>query len=81
MPRARDVLSRPTPAMIKRTAGALGIDDQLKQLKHAARAADAGAHLQAAFWVGRLPVRKLRHACYRRMGLAPRTRCRSARAR
>ncbi len=70
MLRVRDLLGRPTPATIKRAAAAFGIDDELRRLKRAARAADAGARLQAAFWVGRLPVRKLRHACYRRMGLA-----------
>lgn len=63
------MLGRPTPTAIKRAAAALGIDEQLRQCKRATRAADAGARLQAAFWIGRLPVRKLRHACYRRMGL------------
>ncbi|MDQ6821469.1 MAG: acyltransferase [Actinomycetota bacterium] len=63
------MLHRPTPAAIKRAAVALGIDDRLKQYKRAARAADTGARLQTAFWTGRLPIRKLRHACYRRMGL------------
>lgn len=70
MLRVRDVLGRPTPATIKRAAAAFGIDDELKRLKHATRAADAGARLQAVFWIGHVPVRKLRHACYRRMGLA-----------
>lgn len=63
------MLNRPTPAAIKRAAAALGIDDRLKQYKRATRAAETGARLQAAFWIGRLPIRKLRHACYRRMGL------------
>jgi acetyltransferase-like isoleucine patch superfamily enzyme len=69
MLRAREVLGRPTPAPVKRAAAALGIDAQLKRYKRATQAADAGARLQAAFWVGGLPIRKLRHACYRRMGL------------
>jgi carbonic anhydrase/acetyltransferase-like protein (isoleucine patch superfamily) len=63
------VLGRPTPAPIKRAAGALGIGDELRRLKGASRAAQAGARLQASFWVARLPVRKLRHALYRSMGL------------
>jgi acetyltransferase-like isoleucine patch superfamily enzyme len=63
------MLNRPTPAAIKRAAAALGIDDRLKQYKRATRAAEMGARLQAAFWIGRLPIRKLRQACYRRMGL------------
>ncbi len=69
MLRARDVLSRPTPAAIKRAAAALGVDDQLKQCKRGTRAAVSGARLQAALWIGSLPARKLRHAFYRRMGL------------
>lgn len=63
------MLTRPTPAPVKRLAAALGVSEQLRRLKSAARVAGAGARLQSSLWVGRLPVRMLRHRLYRRMGL------------
>jgi len=63
------VLLRPTPEPVKRLAAALGSEEELRRVKTAARAGREGARLQATFWVGRVPVRRLRHATYRRMGM------------
>jgi acetyltransferase-like isoleucine patch superfamily enzyme len=60
---------RPTPEPVKRLAGALGLAEELKRAKLALRAAQSGAGLEAGFVVSRLPVRKLRHLAYRRMGM------------
>jgi acetyltransferase-like isoleucine patch superfamily enzyme len=51
-------------------AASAGIEQELKRVKEAGHAAREGALLQAGFWIGRLPVRWLRHALYRRMGVA-----------
>lgn len=62
-------LTRPTPRVIKRLAVAFGVERRLKQYKLALQAALAGASLQAMFFLRRVPVRKVRHAGYRAMGM------------
>ncbi len=63
------LLTRPTPVLVKRLATSAGVEEELKRVKEAGHAAREGALLQAGFWIGRLPARRLRHALYRRMGL------------
>jgi acetyltransferase-like isoleucine patch superfamily enzyme len=63
------VLRRPTPRAVKRLAIALGIEPGLKRFKAGVRGAEAGVRLQGAFFVAHFPVRKARHAVYRRMGV------------
>jgi acetyltransferase-like isoleucine patch superfamily enzyme len=63
------LMNSPTPKPIKDAAAALGVDAGLKRLKLALRLSRDGALLQLGFWVARFPVRRLRHAAYRRMGM------------
>jgi acetyltransferase-like isoleucine patch superfamily enzyme len=60
---------RPTPKPVKRLAVTLGLTEQFRRMKLALRSAQSGAALQAGFVVARLPLRKLRHLAYRRMGM------------
>jgi acetyltransferase-like isoleucine patch superfamily enzyme len=55
---------------VKRLAAALGVAEPLRALKAGARMGREGATLQFGFWIARLPVRSVRHALYRRMGMA-----------
>ncbi len=59
----------PTPEPVKRLAAALGLTEELKRAKLTLRSAQSGATLQSAFLVAHLPLRKLRHLAYRRMGM------------
>lgn len=65
----RRSLDKPTPEPIKRLAKRLGVTRELKRVKASAQAGRDGALLQAGFWVGRLPGRRLRQALYRMTGL------------
>jgi acetyltransferase-like isoleucine patch superfamily enzyme len=62
-------LTGPTSPVVKRLAARLRIDRTLKRFKLALWSAQQGAALEMAFLVARLPVRKLRHAAYRLMGI------------
>lgn len=62
-------MNRPTPDVIKRLAGALGITDQLKRVKQAMKSARAGVAFQGVIVVAHIPARWARHALYRRMGM------------
>ena len=61
--------ARTTPVVVKRLAAALGVTAPLQRVKLGLRAAQAGAALQLGFSIRHLPVRKLREAIYRRMGM------------
>jgi maltose O-acetyltransferase len=61
--------ARPTPAPVKRAAAGLGITAPLRRVKAAIRLGREGARLQLSFWIGALPLRRLRHALYRRLGM------------
>ncbi len=63
------LLSRPTPAIVKRIAVRLGVDHVLLELKDRLRGARSGAGLQVGLILGHVPSRRLRHAVYRAMGL------------
>ena len=63
------MLHRPTPEPVKRLAASVGLEAELRRVKTAARAGREGARLQATFLVGRIPVRAVRHATYRWMGM------------
>jgi acetyltransferase-like isoleucine patch superfamily enzyme len=54
---------------LKRLAAALRLTGQLKWVKAGLRSAQSGAALQVSFIVAYVPVRKLREAAYRRMGM------------
>lgn len=61
--------ARTTPAPLKQAAAALGILGPLRRVKAALRLGREGARLQLTLWIGLLPLRTLRHALYRRLGM------------
>jgi acetyltransferase-like isoleucine patch superfamily enzyme len=62
-------LTKPTPERIKRLAAATATTAPLKRIKLDLRCAGDGISLLLMFFVGRFPVRRLRHAVYRLMGV------------
>jgi acetyltransferase-like isoleucine patch superfamily enzyme len=59
-----------TPDLIKRIAAALGVSDPLRRLKRSLVLARHGALVEFLFVIAKFPSRSLRHAVYRRMGMA-----------
>lgn len=62
-------LTRPTPPLVKRAAGWLGIEPALKRLKSGLMPVQQGVSIQLVLIVARIPSRTLRHAIYRVMGM------------
>jgi acetyltransferase-like isoleucine patch superfamily enzyme len=65
----RSFLTRPTPPAVKQAAETLGVAEPLRRFKIGIIPLQEGISLISMAFVGWLPIRKLRHLLYRRMGM------------
>ncbi len=63
------LLLRPTPERVKRIVARFGLTRPLQAVKWGLRPGLVGASLQGALLVGRIPLRRVRHLAYRRLGM------------